>query len=122
MSTIYVNNSDLSEIDMSQLPLILCETKNELAPDHVRGPPNCSMHANTHSRIKISNTELPLVRKPILLGVYLIPYFHLMLTAYKWPTESVKKQCLEGIAGTNWGQQKKTLLLTYKTLGRSIAN
>ena len=26
------------------------------------------------------------------------------------------------MAGTNWGQQKETLLLTYKALGRSIAN
>ena len=29
---------------------------------------------------------------------------------------------LKALAGTNWGQQKETLLLTYKTLGRSIAN
>ena len=29
---------------------------------------------------------------------------------------------LIALAGTNWGQQKETLLLTYKALGRSIAN
>ena len=29
---------------------------------------------------------------------------------------------LEALAGTSWGQQKETLLLTYKALGRSIAN
>ena len=29
---------------------------------------------------------------------------------------------LKALAGTNWGQQKETLLLTYKALGRSIAN
>ena len=29
---------------------------------------------------------------------------------------------LKALAGTNWGQQKETLLLTYKVLGRSIAN
>ena len=29
---------------------------------------------------------------------------------------------MKALAGTNWGQQKETLLLTYKALGRSIAN
>ena len=29
---------------------------------------------------------------------------------------------LKAMAGTNWGQQKETLLLTYKALGRSISN
>ena len=29
---------------------------------------------------------------------------------------------LKALTGTNWGQLKETLLLTYKALGRSIAN
>ena len=29
---------------------------------------------------------------------------------------------LKELAGTYWGQQKKTLLMTYIALGRSIAN
>ena len=29
---------------------------------------------------------------------------------------------LKALTGINWGQQKETLLLTYKALGRSIAN
>ena len=29
---------------------------------------------------------------------------------------------LKTLAGTNWGQQKETLIITYKVLGRSIAN
>ena len=44
--------------------------------------------ANTHPKIKISDAELPLVRNPKLLGVYLDS--HLILIACKWPTESVK--------------------------------
>ena len=32
------------------------------------------------------------------------------------------KQRLEGMSGTNWGQQNETLLMTYKALGRSSAN
>ena len=29
---------------------------------------------------------------------------------------------MKSLAGTNWGQQNETLLMTYKALGRSIAN
>ena len=34
---------------------------------------------------------------------------------------SKRNDVLQAFAGTNWGQHKETLLLTYKTLGRSIA-
>ena len=33
-----------------------------------------------------------------------------------------QKQHLEGLAGTTWGQQKETILMTYKAIGRSVAN
>ena len=46
--------------------------------------------ANTHTKIKIFDAELPLVRNPKLLGLYLHSS-HLILIAYKWPTESVKE-------------------------------
>ena len=35
---------------------------------------------------------------------------------------SKRNNVLKALAGTNWGQQKETLLLTFKALGRSIAN
>ena len=35
---------------------------------------------------------------------------------------SKRNNGMKALAGTNWGQQKETLLLTYKALGRSIAN
>ena len=35
---------------------------------------------------------------------------------------SKRNNVAKALAGTNWGQQKGTLLLTYKALGRSIAN
>ena len=35
---------------------------------------------------------------------------------------SKKNNVLKALAGTNWEIQKETLLLTYKALGRSIAN
>ena len=79
------------------------------------------MQANTHP--KISYTELPLVRNPKLLGVYLDTFFsfnaHCVQVANK---VSKRNNVLKALAGTKWGQQKETLLLTYKALGRSIAN
>ena len=78
--------------------------------------------ANTHPKIKISDAELPLVRNP-KLGVYLDTYFsfntHCVQVANR---VSKRNNVLKALAGINWGQQKEMLLLTYKSLGRSIAN
>ena len=77
----------------------------------------------THQKIKISDAELPLVRNPKLLGVYLDTFFlfnaHCVQVANR---VSKRNNVLKALAGTNWGQQKETLLLTYKALGRLIAN
>ena len=35
---------------------------------------------------------------------------------------SKRNNVLKALAGTNWGQQRETLLMTYKALGRSITN
>ena len=79
--------------------------------------------ANTHPKIKISDAELLLVRNPKLLGVYLDTFFsfntHCVQVANR---VSKRNNVLKALAGTNWGQQKGTLLLTYKALGRLIAN
>ena len=79
--------------------------------------------ANTHPKIKIADPELPLVRSPKLLRVYLDTLFsfnkHCVQVANR---VSKRNNVLKALAGTNWGQQKETLLLTYKALGRSIAN
>ena len=77
------------------------------------------MQANTH--IKISDAELPLVRNPKLLGVYLDTYFSFNAHCVQLANIVIKRNnVLKALAGTNWGQQKETLLLTYKALGRSI--
>ena len=79
--------------------------------------------ANTHPKIKIADSEIPLVRSPKLLGVYLDTFFsfnkHCVQVANRI---SKRNNILKALAGTNWGQQKETLLMTYKTLGRSIAD
>ena len=35
---------------------------------------------------------------------------------------SIGNNILEALAGTSWGQQKETLLMTYKAVGRSVIN
>ena len=79
--------------------------------------------ANTHPKIKISDAELPLVRNPKLLEVYLDTLFsfntHCVQVANR---VSKRNNILKALAGTNCGQQKEMLLLTYKALGRLSAN
>ena len=78
--------------------------------------------ANTRQKIKIAGSELPLVRSPKLLGVYLDTFFlftkHCVQVANR---VSKRNNVLKALAGTNRGHQKETLLKTYKALGRSIA-
>ena len=81
------------------------------------------VQVNTHPKIKIADSELPLVRSPKLLGVYLDTFFsfnkHCVQVANR---VSKRNNVLKVLTCTNWGQQKDTLLMTYKALGRSIAN
>ena len=71
----------------------------------------------------VYDVELPLLRNPKLLGVYLNTFFsfnaHCVQVANK---VSKRNTALEALAGINWGHQKETLLMTYKSLARSIAN
>ena len=53
---------------------------------------------------------------------YLLFIQQTLRTSDKWPTVSKRNNVLKALAGTNWGQQKETLLITYKALGRSIPN
>ena len=79
--------------------------------------------ANTRPKINIADSELPLVCIPKILGVYLDTLFsfnnHCVQVANR---VSKRNNVLKALAGTNWGQKKKNLLMTYKALGRSIAN
>ena len=78
---------------------------------------------NTRPKINMADIELPLVRSPKILGVYLYNPFsfnnHCVQVANR---VSKRNNVLKALAGTNWGQQKETLLMPYKALGRSIAN
>ena len=74
-------------------------------------------------KIKIADSELPLVRSPKLLGAYLDTFFSFNKHCVQMVNRvSKRNNVLKALAGTNWGQQKEPLLMTYEALGRSIAN
>ena len=63
---------------------------------------------NTRPKIKIADSELPLVRSPKLLGVYLDTLFsfnkHCVQVANR---VSKRNNVLKALAGTNWGQKRR---------------
>ena len=73
-----------------------------------------------HPKITIVATILPLERIPKVLGVHLEISF-----AYHHHCENVVKRVskrnniLKALTRTSWGQQKETLLMTYKAVRRS---
>ena len=79
--------------------------------------------AKIHPRIFIENSHLPLVKCPRILGVYLDPSLSFNKhSQYVAERVSDTNNILKALAGTSWGQQKETLLMTYKAVGRSIIN
>ena len=77
----------------------------------------------TNLRILIEDSQLPLVQCPNILGVYLDTSISFNKhSGYIAERISSKNIVLNALAGTSWGQQKETLLMTYKTVGRSIIN
>ena len=79
--------------------------------------------AKIYPRIFIENSHLPLVKCPRILGVYLDPSLSLNKhSQYVAERVSGRNNIFKALAGTSWGQQKETLLMTYKAVGRSIIN
>ena len=79
--------------------------------------------AKTHPRILIEDSRLPLVQCPKILGVHMDT--SLSFNKHSSQVEervSGRNNILRDLAGTSWGQQKETLLMTYKAVGRSIIN
>ena len=79
--------------------------------------------AKTHPSILIEDSRLPLVKCPRILGVYLDPSLSFKKhSQYVAGRVSGRNNILKALAGTSWWQQKETLLMTYKAVGRSIIN
>ena len=73
-----------------------------------------------HPQVSLGNSFLPLAQNPKILGVHLDPLFtfspHARETA-RGAAERVK--VLKALAGTSWGQDAESLLITYKALIRT---
>ena len=76
-----------------------------------------------HPDITLEDTQLPLERSPKILGVILDSSisFH---KHCNYVSDRIDKRniMLKEVAGSTWGQDKETLLMTYTALGKSIAN
>ena len=76
-----------------------------------------------YPRIFIENSHLLLVKCPRILGVYLDPSLSFNKHShYVAEILSGRNNILKALAGTSWGQQKETLLMTYMAVGRLIIN
>ena len=85
--------------------------------------PKSSHQAKIHPRIFIENSHLPLVKCPRILWVYLDPSLSFNKhSQYVAERVSGRNNIFKALEGTSWGQQKETLLMTYKAVGRSIIN
>ena len=75
--------------------------------------------AKTHPRIEDSQPLL--AQCPKILGVHLDTSLSFNKhIGYIAERVSSKNNILKAYAGTSWGQQKETLLMTYKSVGRSV--
>ena len=78
--------------------------------------------AKTNSRITYRE-QLLLVQWPKIIGVHLDTSLSFNKHSdYVAERVSSRNNILTTMAGTSWGQQKETLLITYKAVGRSIIN
>jgi hypothetical protein len=77
----------------------------------------------THPQVLLNNTLIPLNKNPKILGVtfdtFLNFSYHIREIAVRLAN---RLQILKALAGTSWGQQKETLLITFKCLILSIIN
>ena len=65
--------------------------------------------ANTRPKIKIVDSDLPHVRSPKILGVYLDTFFSFNSHCVQVANRVDKRNnVLKALTGTNWGQQKET--------------
>ena len=78
--------------------------------------------AKIHPSIFIENSHLPLVKCSRMLGGLSGPSSFIKHSQFVTERVSGRNNILKALAGTSWGQQKETLLMTYKAVGRSIIN
>ena len=77
--------------------------------------------SRTHPAVSLRNSPLPLERNPRVLGVTFDTHFtftpHVTTIINR---AAPRLNILRALAGTNWGQQRETLIITFKSLIRSL--
>ena len=77
--------------------------------------------SHSHPAVLLRNTPLPLERKPRILGVTFDTHFtftpHINTIIQR---TTPRLNIMRALAGTTWGQSKETLLITFKSLIKSI--
>jgi hypothetical protein len=73
-------------------------------------------------KVYVNGAEVPLVKNPKILGELFDPMFiHTAHRNYAVERARGRINVLKALAGTSWGQDKDTLLLTYKSVVRPVA-
>ena len=71
--------------------------------------------------VSVNNRPLELERNPKILGVHFDPHLRFSHHAQQQSIKaSSRLRIMKALAGTNWGQQKETLILTYRALIKSV--
>ena len=74
-----------------------------------------------HPDITLEDTQLPLERSPKILGVIMDPSISFHKHCYYVADRLDKRNnMMKALAGSSWGHDKETLLLTSNTLGKSM--
>lgn len=78
--------------------------------------------ANDHPGVYVHGSQIPLAKHPKILGVvHDTMYTFAPHGKYATTRARTRLNVLKALAGSNWGQQKETLITTYKAIGRSVA-
>ena len=121
ITTYLKDNSLLISAPKSSVTLFTPDTHQ--AKTHPRILIEDTHQAKTHPRILIEDTRLPLVQCPKILGVHMDTSLSFNKhSSHVAERVSGRNNILKALAGTSWRQQKETLLMTYKAVGRSIIN
>ena len=77
--------------------------------------------SNTHPQVTQNNSMLPLERTPNILGVTFDHHFKFNAHVKSLVTRALPRiNILRALTGTNWGQQKETIIITYRSLIQSL--
>ena len=83
--------------------------------------PDRSHQSNTHPHVALNGTPLPLERNPRVLGVTLDPHFTFSPHIASIVSRATPRlNILKALAGSNWGQHMETIVITYKSIIRSL--